>query len=73
MPTKEPLTSDTFGSRTGLGAKRKAIKNWRQKAKATYGEKYSHWWRAKSRERYVSGPSGHAIAYVVAKPYCRNG
>ena len=71
MPTKDLLTSDTFQSRTALGAKRKAIKNWRQKAAQMYGEKWARWWRAKEKERHVWGPSGETCAYVTAKPYCR--
>lgn len=69
MPTKPTLTSNTFQSKTGLGAKRKAIKNWRQKAEQKYGEKWARWRRAKEKERYVWGPSGNAQAYVSAKPY----
>lgn len=69
MPTKSLLKSDIYQSKTGLGAKRKAIKNWRIKAKQLYGEKWSYWYRAKDKERIVWGPSGNAQAYVKAKPY----
>lgn len=69
MPEKPLLTSDTFAGKTAYSAKRKAIKNWRQKAKDQYGKKFSYWFRAKEKERICWGPSGKAMCYVKAKPY----
>lgn len=71
MPTKPTLTSATFQAKTAYGAKRKAIRDWRQKAEQKYGKKWSLWRRAKEKERYVWGPSNNAYCYVSAKPYHR--
>ncbi len=69
MATKPTLTSETFQGKSAYAAKRKAIKNWRQKAQNQYGKKWSYWFRAKEKERICWGPAKKAMAYVKAKPY----
>ena len=69
MPTKPTVTSDTFLSRTGLGARRKAIRNWKSKTSGAYGSTWANWTKAKDKERIEWGPVKRAQAYVSGKPY----
>jgi hypothetical protein len=62
------VVSDTFQSRTCLGAKRKAIHNWREKVKQQLGVEWSQWARANAKERFCWGPAKKANAYVKAIP-----